>query len=401
MDEPEAPPPLFTASDPLSTPGTGASVDALRGVLARHRRHQLVVGGVVLVVALVAGFAVGRQGSGGTPVAAGRPASSGGTPARATSPSAAGSAANAPAPQVYGGGAEVAGSPATPATQLLLRDSTDGVRVRLYDQPMPAPKVACATSGGATTGAPTSGAAKGGAAPSTPICPEAPTPACVPSHFLDAEVSDAQVAGSAGAMEWQDPPTTGFDLLASQVVGVGRPQPILVVVAHAGSDVTKVVLSTSYGSDTATPTPQGWVALAVQLPADYQPASAGDLGGPPTGTVTATSASGATVASSGLSGVNGKELPAACQPTPCPAGAAGTVPGSAGGASGSAGTANSDTGAPTPAVAPNNVVHCVGGTTGTGTGATPPPPAPSNTGASSSGSVSSSSAGSGPASSTP
>jgi hypothetical protein len=220
----------------------------------------------------------------------------------------------------------------------------------------------------------------------------------VPSHFLDAEVSDSQVAGSGGAMEWQDPPTTGFDLLASQVVGVGRPQPILVVVAHAGSDVTKVVLSTSYGSDTATPSPQGWVALAVQLPADYQPASAGDLGGPPTGTVTATSASGATVASSGLSGVNGKEPPAACQPSPCPAGSAGgasgsagTVPGSAGGASGSTGTANSDAGAPAPAVPPNNVAHCVGGT----------PPAPSNTGASSSGSVSSSSAGSGPASSSP
>ncbi len=74
-DDPSAPP-VSWVGDPLGAPLAAASVDALREVLARHRRRQRVLAGVgmalVLVAGSVAGFAVGQQGrtSTGTQVAA-------------------------------------------------------------------------------------------------------------------------------------------------------------------------------------------------------------------------------------------------------------------------------------------------------------------------------------------
>jgi hypothetical protein len=285
-------PPVSWVGDPLGAPLAGASVDALRQVLARHRRRQRVLAGVgmavVLVAGSVAGFAIGQQGrgTGGTQVAAAdQPAS----PAP-VAPTSSGSAPAVVAAGGSGGGGFFAPPGSSPATQLLLRNATDGVRVRLYAQaflkPTCAPNTTCA----------------------------APAPGCFPTQILQAEVSDDQVAGQTGSPVWQAPPSTGLDPVDGEVVGDGQPQPILVLVAHAGTDVAQVELSSAYGNDSETPT-AGWVALAVQLPADYQ-GSASDSG-LPAGTVTALSSSGATISSAPVAQLNPKMmLPASCVPSP-------------------------------------------------------------------------------------
>jgi len=356
MDDSELPPPLFATSDPLDVPGTAASVDALRHVLSRHRRHQLMLGAVGLVVALIAGFAVGRQGSGeGTQVAAARPAAAG-APSAVAKPQPDTRALAAGVGSVNG----AISSSTAPATQLLVRDASDGVRVRLYQQTFTQPKATCSPSSGKT-------------------CPQVPVPTCSPSSFLHAEVSDAQVAGTAGGVLWDAPPTGGLTTEAVQVVGAGEPQPILVVLAHAGSNVSHVTLSSSYGTDSAAPSPQGWVALALQLPSNYQPSSSTDPQGAPSGTLTAVSTSGATVSSTALSDVNGKGAPPACITSVCEAGSA-SVAGPATGPStvtscSSCGTAAGGKapagptpapGAPTPAPAPGGTVGCVAGSSGSG-----------------------------------
>jgi len=287
-------PPLSWVGDPLGPAPAGASVEALRAVLARHRRRQRVLAGVglavVLVAGSVAGFAVGQQGraTGATQVAA------------ADQPSA-GTPASGPAavPSAVGGGWSVrstaTGTSSSPDTQLLVRDATDGVRVRLYEQSLPTP--ACAPNS---------------------TCAVPAEPSCVPSQLLEAEVSDDQVAGQTGGPLWQSPSTSGLDPVGTQVVGDGQPQPILVVIAHTGSDVAEVTVATSYGDDTEAPTSSGWVALAVQLPAAYQPSGSSDL---PAGTLTARSGSGATIATTPLEQLNPKMPPASCLPRPpaCPA----------------------------------------------------------------------------------
>ena len=282
-------PPVSWVGDPLGAPAAGASVDALRQVLARHRRRQRVLAGVGMAVVLVAGsaagFAVGQQGRGasGTQVAAAD---------QPPGPAPAAGTGSGPRPGVIAVGGSSGGgffSPAgsSPPTQVLLRNSTDGVRVRLYEESLAKP--AC--------GADTTCAA---------------VPVCVPTQLLQAEVSDDQVAGQTDGPLWQAPSSSGLDPVGAEVVGNEQPQPILVVVAHAGADVAQVELSTAYGNDSETPT-ASWVALAVQLPADYQAASGS---GVPTGTLTALSTSGARISSAPVEPLNAKTLPAACVPTP-------------------------------------------------------------------------------------
>jgi hypothetical protein len=289
MDDPDVPPPFPVAGDPLAAGSAPASVDAFRQVLSRHRRHQAVMLAaglaVVAVVGSASGYAIGRQGgSGATQVAAGKqpsaPPSSGRTPP-AAAPSVAAGEAKAFAQAAAGN---------APWTQLLVRDSADGVRVRLYEQAVPAPQTGCAPT--ATCAAPPAIAA------------------CVPANLVETEVSDDQVAGDTVAPSWQSS-GGGLDVLEAQVVGQGQPQPILVAVIHSAQDVAAVDLTTSYGTDTQA-VPAGWAALAVQLPAGYQAASSDtDV---PTGTLTARSASGAVVTSAPLGPQTGG-MPAACQAT--------------------------------------------------------------------------------------
>lgn len=277
MSDDPTPPPWL--GDALSDPTVPASTDALRGVLSRHRRRQARVLGLgtalVLVAGAVGGFLIGRQGgAGSTQVASG------------TAPTAAQAAAAA-----NGGGfaAPLVGGAFGAATQVLVRDATDGTRIRLYRQQSPLAK-AMATG-------------------------------CAPQDVVLAEVSDDQVAGQAAFAVFAD--LSGIlHLVSAEVVGAGQPQPILEVVAHTAGDVAKVTLSTSYGTDSAAPTSDGWVALALRLPADFQAASAkapADGGVPkgfmvPDGTVTAASSSGTTVASDPVTDIQG--IPKSCLPTP-------------------------------------------------------------------------------------
>src|SRR5205807_2669182 len=130
---------------------------------------------------------------------------------------------------------------------------------------------------------------------------------------LTAEVSDDQVAGVAGGPLWKTPSATGLDPVSAAVVGNGQPQPILVALAHAASNVAKVQLTTAYGSDTqAVPTGGGWAALALQLPANFQSSATGQGPDVPAGTVTALSASGATISQTNLDQM-GSKPPAPCQ----------------------------------------------------------------------------------------
>ncbi|MHB8466205.1 MAG: hypothetical protein ACYDH6_07645 [Acidimicrobiales bacterium] len=279
------------SGDELDLGGAPATTDTLRAVLDRHRRRQGRLLGVLAVVVLLAGatagYAIGdRRGSPGTQLTAGQ---------QPASPAPAAPAAAQPAASSSSSGGfsfSSGGSGSIPSVQLLVRDATDGTRVRLYQQDMSA-KTKCAPS---------------------ESCPQ-PPPSCMPTSLLTSEVSDDQVAGVAGSPLWKAPPATGFDPISAGVVGNGEPQPILAIVAHSGPEVTKVQLSTTYGTDTETPTSAGWSALALRLPADFQRASAdSDV---PAGTVTAYAATGAVVGSANLVDISSKPSSPPCQPG-CP-----------------------------------------------------------------------------------
>jgi hypothetical protein len=340
-DNPPLPP--LPLGEGAATPA--ASADVFRNILHRHRRRQAAILGAGLVVALVAGslagFAAGRRGRGSaaTQVASSGPAS---TATAGPQPAASGATAN-------GGGFSSAGpASALPPTQLLVRDASDGTRVRLYSWAVPVPTPACASG---------------------QTCAQPDIAACVPTSMVTAEVSDDQVAGSADGMVWKALGVSGFDAVSAQVVGAGQPQPILVVVGHAGTDVANVTVKTADGTDTETPAPNGWVALAVRLPAAYHAGSGSDL---PDGTVVASSTSGAPVTSSPLASVTGAVLPPCAIPPQviCNAGTAAASPGPAVPPAGyvpAPGTVTVQTapaGSPCPPCVPVTAVPPTGGDTG-------------------------------------
>ena len=286
MDIPDDTPPPRLAGLSFDGGGEPVTTDVLRQVLTRHRRRQSrVLGAVaagVLVGGAVIGFVIGDgRGTSGTQLTAGN------------APAASHDATPPPVAALAYGNSN--GTSGIPATQLLLRNATDGTRVRLYSDDL-SNKMKCAAG---------------------QTCPQ-PDPACFPTTILSGEVSDDQVAGTTGGPVWHTPTATGLDAVNAGVVGVGQPQPILTVMGHAGSDIAQVRLATPYGSDVQAVTSGGWVGLAMQLPADFKadPASGGrrDL---PAGTLTALSPSGAVVGSVALVDINGKPSAPPCQP-PCP-----------------------------------------------------------------------------------
>lgn len=286
MDLDDERPPIFSAEQ-LDVGAMPASTDALRAVLSRHRHRQSRLLGVVAVVVLLAGagagFAIGTSANNTTQLSAGA--------APNTPPAAAPQPANV-ASSSSGGFLTTAG-PATPipSTQLLVRNATDGTRIRLYQEDISA-KVKCP--------------------PNEPCA--APPPDCLPTSVLTAEVSDDQVAGTSGGPVWKASSATGLDPISAMVVGDGQPQPILVALAHAGTNVAKVQLTTAYGTDTQViPAGGGWAALGLQLPATYTRGANGN----PAGTVTALSATGATISQTSLDQMDAKS-PGPCQPPPCP-----------------------------------------------------------------------------------
>jgi len=290
MDSPDLPPlPPLPLGDQAGPP---ADTDALRGILRRHRRRQVGTGALALAVVLAAGgaagFAVGHSAGGpshGTQLAANAPATGGGTSVgTGSAPSSASggpvsSGGEIPTPAVVAPGGTY-GGPAY--TQLLVRDASDGTRVRLYEQEFPVPTVAC---------------------PSGTACPM--VPACAPTSLVTAEVSDDQVAGQLGGPVWPSTAGTALRVDTRGVVGGGQPQPILVVVAQVEPSVASVTLTTPDGTDQSAPT-GGWVALAVRLPADF---GTNVLS---TSTLTASDSSGKAVVSGPLA--QSSPVPMTCMP---------------------------------------------------------------------------------------
>jgi hypothetical protein len=327
MDEPQTPPlPPLPIGDTLGLPT--ASADALRQILRRHRRRQTAIGGVALVAVLAAGslggWAVGRHDRGSL---AGVRVAAGGQPTATNQ-------GGAPTAASRGGGAVAAvagGSPigtmlAPRSTQLLVRDASDGTRVRLYQQDIGDPQIACSAGH---------------------ACPQAPVPPCAPTSIVMAEVSDDQVAGQTGTPLWQSGASGALQQVTTQVVGAGQPQPILVAIARTSAPTAKVMLTTAYGSDAETPTATGWVALAVRLPADF---AADASTGAPAGKLVAADGGGNAIASSDLASVS--PFPPACQPPLCNALAPPTSP----------------TGSSTPGSAPSTSVNASGPATASGCG---------------------------------
>jgi hypothetical protein len=276
MDDQFPPLPPLPLGDQAGVP---ADADTLRGILHRHRRRQVTGAGLALAVVLLAGgaggFAIGHSSSPsahGTQVAAGTaPTPSGGQPLTGYAAAGAGQSGSASA------GMSTVTFTAPPSTQLLVRDASDGVRVRLYKQDITVPRVAC---------------------PAGATCPQPAAPVCGPVSSLTAEVSDDQVAGQTGGPLWASSSSSGpLDVVSVGVVGPGEPQPILVVVAQASAPVANVKLTTPDGTDAAAPT-GGWVALAVQLPADFPTSGSDPLAG---STLVATDSSGTALASQGVS----------------------------------------------------------------------------------------------------
>ena len=321
MDAPDTPPPdlppVGWSADPLASPGAAGTLDDLRRVLRRHRRRQLralaVTAAAVLVAGAAGGFAAGRgiDPTGTTRVAAASQ-QAGSQPAGSA---AAFQGADGPGPSpgdVAPSAAVSASSAAYPnpgypvSVQLLLRNATDGTRVRLYEQKFPVPTFGC---------------------PAGATCPLPPKASCLPTGSLSAEVSDDQVAGQAGGILFAAPKASGLDVVGAEVVGMGQPQPILTVTAHAGPDVARVNLTTPYGTDTMAPV-SGWVALAVRLPASYRPPTPFPFPGSGLGTLAAFAASGATISSTSLSGFYPSKPP--CEPTQIVCGGSATATGSTG-----------------------------------------------------------------------
>jgi hypothetical protein len=231
---------------------------------------------------------------------------------------------------------------APPSTQVLVRDASDGTRVRLYQQDIGGPKFACATG---------------------QTCVQPPVPACVPASFVVAEVSDDQVAGQTGSPLWQPASSGALQMVTTQVVGAGQPQPILVVVARTAAPTAKVTLTTAYGSDEEAPTGTGWVALAVRLPATF--ATAGAMGAP-VGKVVAADGGGNAISYGDLASAS--PAPPACQP-PMSCVAPAPPSSSSGSSSSSSGSSSgSSTASSAPSTSP-----AAAGDTASACGCVPPP----------------------------
>lgn len=324
MDAPDLP----SAHDLLGGGAVPASAEALRQVMTRHRRWQSRALGGAVVVALVggslAGFAVGRSGGGAHSTSLSAGAS---PPAAATSQAAAPQAA---APQggtgapgggvgAQTGGGTLIGPPT--ATQLLLRDANDGTRVRLYERAFSSPKVAQPPKGAQPLTCP------GGTGADCAMPGSAPAASpCSPVGFLQAEVSNDQVAGLGGAPLFVQTAATQLSLVGDSIAGQGEPRPIAVVLVRAAPDVTQVTLTTDYGTDTASPV-NGLAALAVSLPANFDGLLAWAPSptaspqpkrgvGFPKATVTGRTAASKTVGAIDLP-APGPLPPGGCQPKPC------------------------------------------------------------------------------------
>jgi len=264
--------PLGHLGDP--EPGPPPSADTLTDIVTRYRQRRTRALGGALVVALLAGpavgFAVGRSGhraSGQTVATAGGGGAS--IPRQDTANGMSMSSGGT----VWSSSGSVFGGPAP--TRLFLRDAADGVRVRVYLEDF---------RGEAGSGVPAE---------------------CFPKQFLDAEVSDAIMAGNAQAALFAGTPAPDpVTVIGAQSLGELEGSPVTVVTLRTAANVARVRATFIGGViDEMTPV-DGWAVLGGHRPAGT-PAVPG-------GTLTALDAAGKALAT--------VDLASAAQPTmPIPA----------------------------------------------------------------------------------
>jgi len=269
--------PLAHLADP--EPGPPPSADTLTDIVARYRHRRTRALGAALVVALLAGpavgFAVGRAGHHGSGQTVAT-AAGGGTPIprQDTANGQSFSASWASGGMAWSGPGP--GDPPRP-TRLFLRDSADGIRVRAYLQDFP-------------------------------VVGEPGEPAgCVPKQFLDAQVSDDAMAANAQAPLFTTTPAPDpVTVLGTQAVGEMEGSPAAVISIRTAATVARVKATfTGGGVDEMAPV-DGWAVLAGHRPPASQQQSPG--------TLTAFDAAGRVLATVDLSADQQPKMPAACSP---------------------------------------------------------------------------------------
>jgi len=260
-------------------PGPPPSADTLTDIVARYRRRRTRALGGALVVALLAGpavgFAVGRaahRGSGQTVATA----AGGGTKTNPQTPIPRQDTASA---GISSGGMAWSGSGtgAPPvAKRLFLRDAVDGVRVRVYLQDFPT-----------------------GVEPGMPA-------ECFPKQFLNAQVSDAVMVGTAQAQLYASTPRANpVFVVGAQPVGDMEGSPVTVVSSRTAADVARVKATFAGGVVDEMAPVDGWAVLA-----GHRPPASKDLS---SGTLTAYDAAGRVLATVDLMPAPQPAMPVLCR----------------------------------------------------------------------------------------
>jgi hypothetical protein len=315
MDEQPAP------LDDITTAGSPASPDALRSIVAKHRRGRTRTLGILLAVALVAGpvagWALAQGGGGGQQLATGsQPNGSAATPQAANAPAGAGNASSAIA---------IAGPNMPNLTHLFTRTSSDGIVLRAYradaptqpkdsasttapsaeprktvcpqpmtvkpGEPAPGPETGVVSSGsssGSASGSATAsasassgdtGSASGGT-PGTvitgtpPPCAPSLPPVCKAAPSIVAEASNDAAVGQTFDPIDEKQPTDPLSHLSVMPFGVPEGSPAMVVTVQTGTGVASVRLRLPSGDTDAMAPNNGIAVLAHGSP---QPAPDGTV----------------------------------------------------------------------------------------------------------------------------
>jgi hypothetical protein len=340
----------------LEGQGAPATAEALKSIVARHRRGRTRTLGVALAVALVAGPVAGWALA-STGQHAGRQVATGAAPDKTSRD------ASAPAAMTVGGGGVGFGpagplADATPAHHLFTRTTADGIVVRAYRTDPPTPPAATATSttvpagkapsagvacrgfvtggpgkpvppeAGVSTGSPGQASSSANASASAdsgasggsstgPANPDAPPPAggvpapmpcppippdCKPTPSLIAELSNDAAVGQGFYPLAADAPSTPLSLLGPGVFGGAEGSPAMWVAVRTGPGVGTARLRLPSGATDEMAPVEGVAVLAH-----------GTTKPPPDGTVVeALDRSGKVIASQDITKPQGPQMVTAC-----------------------------------------------------------------------------------------
>jgi hypothetical protein len=206
----------------LGPPAPDPDADPLVAIVARYRRRRQRALTAALVVAVVAGpalgFAVGHRSS--STVAATRPNAT-----RAT-----------PTPTPGSGGVAAPSSGPPTATRLFVRTTADDVTIRGYLRAF--------------------GGMDGGPIP----------PSCYAPKVLTAELSDDAVASQTGSSPLVLPDPNPVTVVSRNPVGITEGSPIATVTVQAAAGVATVVATFGDGSSDQMAPVDGWAVLAHRVP---------------------------------------------------------------------------------------------------------------------------------------